>query len=142
MPYAKNYDPNQLKVIFNGAQISGFADDMVSVSRMTDGFSEDVGAQGDVVRVRSRDRRGTIEITLQQASPSNDVLSTFAATDESAGTAYGAVMVSDLNGTSLYRGATAWIKKVADSDWATAHKTRKWTITVAQLELIVGGSSV
>lgn len=141
-PYFKNYDPGRIIVVFNGVQLTGFADDLVEITRNTDAFSDEAGPQGDTVRIRSRDRRGNVNVTLQQASPSNDILSTFASTDESAGTAYGPVMVKDLNGTTLAEGANAWIVKIPDSKFAAAHGTRVWSIRVAELKLLVGGSLV
>ena len=143
MAFFKNYDPGKIIVVFNGVQLQGFADgDFVEVSRECDAFTDDVGSQGDVVRVRSRDRRGTVGITLQAASPSNDIMSAYAATDESAGTAYGPVMVKDLNGTTIIRGNNAWIKKLPDTAYGKDHGSRKWEIRVAELEMLVGGEVV
>ena len=136
----RNLDPGKYILVFNGVQLTGFQNGtFISVERKTDTFSDEAGGQGDVVRVRSRDKRGTVTVTLQGASSSNDVLSTFAATDEAAGTAYGPLLVKDLNGTSIYQGTNAYIAKYPKNDLGDTHTPREWVIAVPNLDMFTGG---
>lgn len=140
MAFFKNYDPGQIVVVFNGVQLQGYGPDtFVKASRDEDAFTEQVGANGDVVRVRNRNRMGKVVVTLQDGSPSNDLLSTFAQTDERTGLGYGALMIKDLNGTTLIQAANAWVKKVADLEYAKAAGVNEWTLAAAELEVFLGG---
>jgi hypothetical protein len=143
MAYFKNYDPARIIVVFNGVQLQGYADGtFVKCARDEDAFTSNVGAAGDVVRVRNRNRMGTVTVTLQDASPSNDLLSGMAQTDESTGLAYGALMVKDLNGTTLIQAAAAWIKKTADVEFAKEQGNQEWVISASELIVFSGGELV
>lgn len=143
----KTYDPQSVQLVFNGIQFRGFADGtFITVERLTDTFSDTVGAQGDVVRTRSRDRRGTVTATLQGASPTNDLLSAIAIDDEDpeAGdyaAGVGDLAVKDLNGTTLAFAQEAWIVKLPNAEFATEHTPRQWVIRCAKLQLLVGGAT-
>lgn len=143
MALFRNYDPGRIIVVFNGVQIQGYGPDtFVKCARDEDMFTETAGANGDVVRVRNRNRMGKVTITLQDASPSNDLLSAFAASDELTGLAYGALMVKDLNGTTLVQAANAWVKKMADIEYGSDAGIQEWTIQAAELEMFAGGEIV
>ena len=143
MALFKNYDPGRITVSFNGIQIQGFGPDtFVKCSRNEDTFSEQVGANGDVVRVRNRNRMGKVVITLQDTSPSNDQLSQLAANDEKNGSGLGALLVKDLNGNTLVQAANAWIKKPADVEYGAKAGINEWTIAAAELEMTIGGENV
>jgi hypothetical protein len=140
----KNYDPGRVVVVVNGVQIQGFGEGtFVKVSRKTPSFSTKVGAGGDVVRTKSRDRRGTIEITLMQSSPSNDYLSGLCVTDELVDQGVGAVgpaLVKELNGTTVMGGTSSWVTQPADAEYAADSGMRTWVIEVATLApAFVGG---
>lgn len=133
------FDPANVVLSFNGTTIVGFAKGTeIKVSYDTDAYTDDAGANGDVVRVKSNDQRAKIEIELMQSSPSNDALSAFAAADQT-GAGKGPVRVKDLNGRSVASGPDAWVQKVADSEYATEHTPRAWIIRVAKLTMTTGG---
>lgn len=143
MAQFKNYDPGRIIVVFKGAQIQGYADGtFVKASRSAETFKSNVGAGGDVVRVRSRNKLGQVVITLQAASSSNDVLQAIADADENTGAAYGSLMIKDLNGTTLVVASTAWVVKPADAEYAADASNREWTIECAELKISNGGSVV
>lgn len=140
----KNYDPKQYIVVFKGIQLRGYADGtFIEVERVTDTFSEAVGAQGDVVRVKSNDRRGSITVTLQMASPANDILSAFAngVDDDNQAPDFdvGAILVKDLNGSTVAAAQEAWIVKPPNITAAVEHTNRAWVFRCADLKMIVGG---
>lgn len=136
----KNYNPGKVILSFNKVQIVGYADGtFVKATRDTPSFSDKAGAGGDVVRTRSLDKRGSIVITIQTASPSNDILSGFILSDELKGNAVGMVQLVDGNGTSLFEGANAWVQQPADGEFAAESGNREWTIRVAELKIFNGG---
>lgn len=136
----KNYDPKLVTLSFRGVVVTGFAADaFVSAERTEDTYSMDVGSQGDVTRVRNRNKTGTITVTLQAASPSNDVLSAILALDEALGTGKGPVMIKDLNGTTLVTSADAWIRRAPTVERGSGAANVEWMIDCEKLEMSVGG---
>lgn len=143
MAQFKNYDPGRIIIIFKGAQIQGYAEgSFVKASRAEETFKTSAGAGGDVVRVRNRNKMGSVVVTLQAASASNDVLQAFLDTDEATGLGYGALMIKDLNGTTLVVAEKAWVQKPADSEYSADAPNREWTIDCAELLIKNGGSVV
>lgn len=137
-----NYDPSKVFVSFMGKQFVGFADGtFVTAERAEDAFSTAVGASGDVTRVRSRNRMGTVTVTLQAASPTNDDLTSLALTDEEDGTSYGPLQIKDLNGDTLINAASAWIKKFPSVEFAVESSNREWVFECAELVMDVAGST-
>ncbi len=140
----KNYDPKRFVLIFKGIKLQGFADaTFIQVARATDTFSDVVGAQGDVVRVKSHDQRGTVTATLQYASPINDLLSALAVVGEEGTTVDGDVgdlLLKDLNGTTVAACQEAWIQKQPDIDVSVESPNRVWVFRCAKLKLVVGGA--
>jgi len=138
----KNYDPSRVVVTFRGILLQGFADGaFVSTERSEDAFSASAGAAGDVTRVRSRNRMGSVTVTLMAASPSNDSLSAVAAQDEAFGTGYGPLMIKDLNGTTLIQASTAWIKKVPSVEFGKDASSYEWVFECADMIKHVGGAT-
>jgi len=139
----KNYDPTRVTVAFGAILIQGFNDGtMIKTSRNEDAYTVKVGGQGDVTRVRSRNKTGQITITLLAESPTNDLLTAQALIDEESGTAYAPIMVKDLNGTTLMVAENAWIMKMPEVEHATDASPREWVIECADLTMTVGGSVV
>lgn len=135
------YDPTQIVVIVGGAPMVGIADGtFVKVTRDEDSFKKYVGADGEVTRARNKNRGGTVEITLSQSSPSNDVLSAFAIAGEMGDGDIVPVMVQDLAGSTLEFAGEAWVKKPADSEYGKDVAGRAWVIDCASLDRMVGGN--
>ena len=142
-PYFHNYDPLAVVVVYNGVQLQGYAvDSFVKVSRDASSFKLKTGAGGDYTRSLNRNRAGKIVVMLDQASPSNDLLSAMQAIDEATGQNSGEVLVKDLNGTTLATSENAWLDKPADAEFAAEAKDREWTIACAPLAVNIGGSLV
>lgn len=136
----KTYDPKQVILTVGGAVINGFADGtFISVERSNDMFAKVVGADGITSRAKSNDKSGTITITLAQTSSGNDILSGFAARDELANEGVVSISCKDLSGRSRYFSATAWVRKVPNSEFGKEVTDREWAMDCADLEVFVGG---
>lgn len=136
-----NYDPGRVVAAFRGIPILGYADGtFIAVERAEDAFTSEVGAGGDVTRVRSRNRTGTATFTLLSSSPTNDLFSGVALEDEMFGTGVGPLLVKDLNGTTLIEAPVAWIKKSPAVEYAKEAGSREWVIECAELFMKVGGA--
>lgn len=133
------YDPGRVLVDFLGQRITGFADGtFVMVERITDVFTSVAGADGEVGRVRSRDKRGKITITLAQFSDSNPILSAALAADELLGTGVGPVFIKDLEGNSIAQASNAWIVKPASMEFGKDMADREWVLECDDLTIFVG----
>lgn len=136
----RTYDPKNVLVSFGEVSLTGFADGtFVTVERASDAFSKVVGAGGDVVRTRNRDRSASVTVTLLASAPENDLLSAIAQGDELAGTGVRAVMVKELNGTTIAAAQSAWIRKVPTAEYGKEHGSREWIFDVESLDAFVGG---
>lgn len=143
MSQFKNYDPGRIIFSWRGIDVIGFMDGtFIKAERNEDSFKADVGAGGDVTRVRSRNRTGKVTLTLQAASPTNDLFAAVAAQDELFGTGYGPLLGKDLNGTTVIQADVAWIMKPSDIEFAVESSGREWVLECAELELSAGGAIV
>lgn len=139
----KNYDPGKIVVTFRGIRLVLFAEGtFVSVEREEDAFSKSVGADGNVTRVRNRNRSGSVTCTLQAESPINDILSAIAKEDELFGTGFGSIQVENLLGTTLVNAPTAWIRKLPTVEFSDEASTREWIFDCDTLDMVVGGSLI
>jgi hypothetical protein len=143
MAQFRQYDPGQIVINVAGIDVVAVADGtFVNAERAEDAFSMKVGAGGDVTRVRSRNRTGSVTLTLQAASPTNDLFSALALDDELFGTGTGPLLVKDLYGNTLISAETAWIRKLPAVEMADEASNREWVIDCAELIMLVGGSVV
>ena len=139
----KNYDPSLVAVSFAGIPIQGYMDGtFVSIEREVETFTKHTGAGGDTTRVRSRNKSGTVTVTLQAASASNALLSAQHTLDELTGLGTGALLVKNINSTETYEASNAWIEKPPTVEAADTASGREWVIACADLTMIVGSAIV
>jgi hypothetical protein len=140
IPRFQHYDPDRVLFSFGTILVSGYASGtFIKASRSEDQFSKDVGAQGDVTRVRNRDKSGEVTVTLQAGAPCNDLLSAAALFDDTTGLGFAPLFLKDLNGTTICEANIAWIKKPADVERSSEASNTEWTFECAQLFMHVGG---
>lgn len=139
----KNYDPAQLIITFgNIALTAGFAPDTFATFEPADKlWTTTVGAAGEVVRSKSRNKTGTLTVRLLQSSVINDLLSAIQAEDELSNTGVRALQVRDLNGTTLLTAADAWIEDRPHSEWAAVAGQREWVFAGAKWVETHGGAN-
>ena len=135
------YDPKEITVTVNGSILSGFSDDVVTVERAEDQVADAVGADGEVIRTMTNDRRGNIQISLLQTSSSNLVLSALANADEQTGGSVFPVLIQDNRGNDIHVAAEAWIQKQPQAIYNKTNSPRVWVIRAADLRMVVGGHS-
>ena len=135
------YDPSQVALSLGGVPISGYADGtMIEIERDEDTFTK-VNGVGIVSRAKSTSRGGMLRITLQQTSPSNDVLSGFVNADELTGTGVIPMLLKDLSGRSVSFAEHAWIKKPAPQTFAKEISNRVWEVDLADVDVFVAGNA-
>lgn len=143
MPVA-TYDPSQVIVSITSAgasvNLSGFADGtFVSVERAVETFSKVVGAGGEVARVKSADRSGTMTITLLQSSNSNMVLNALADADEQSGAGTFSIQIKDLTTGGDIQATDAWIKGKPKVEYGKDLSNREWVFEFASVSINPGG---
>lgn len=142
MAGVRTFDPGQVALTFGALIVTGFADG--SFVRFTPGspaFTKLVGAQGDVTRVRSRNRTGRIEFTLQQTAPLNDVLSSLLILDQQGISQVAPVALKDLLGTTSVIAEQGWIESVPDVEFSDSAVGRTWAFDLGQALVVVGGNA-
>jgi hypothetical protein len=138
-----DYDPKKIVVTLGGTPITGFVDGtFVNFERTNDAFSMTTGADNLTTRTKRNDKSGTLILTLQQTSPSNDLLSTFANLDETASSGVFSLQVKDALGTTVVNSPAAWIRKFAPIERGNEHSPVEWTIDCADSTLVVGSNPV
>jgi hypothetical protein len=132
----RTYSPDRVIVLVGGVLMSGFAEDtFVEIAPVADLSTSQSGADGEVARAISTDKRCTVTVTLQQTSPANDALSTMIEVDALAGGTLFPLTVQDLRGRSLFVASQAWISKRPTMTFGREINERVWEITT-------GGPSV
>ncbi len=135
------YDPKDITVSVNGSILSGFSDDVVTVERAEDQVADTVGADGEVMRTLTNDRRGIVTVSLQQTSSSNLVLSALANTDEQTGGSVFPILIQDNRGNDIHWAAEAWIQKQPQAVYNKSNSPRVWVLRCADLRMVVAGHS-
>lgn len=139
-----NYSPDLISIAWGSIRFAGYADGtFVTAERSEDGYSLKVGATGAQTRVRSLNLSGTVKITLQQSSLTNDLLSAAYAADQAFNTFITLpLIIKDLNGTTLIHATNAWIKKLPSVEFGKDLSNREWTFECAAIDTFVAGGSV
>lgn len=134
------YDPALVVLALGEVIFSGYADgSMIQAERAADSFTPHVGADGEVSRTRSRNRMGSVTVTLKQTSLTNDALSALLAADELLGTGIRPLTLRDMSGTTLLAADRAWLRKPAASEFGKDQADRQWVIDCATLSGHTGG---
>lgn len=134
------FDPAQVEVTVMSQSIVGFSEEKVTVERANPGWELTVGADGDATRVKSNDLSGTITITLQQTSPSNNLLSTLFEIDDSDDTGVVAVTIKDEKGFTYVSAPKAYVEKLPEASFAKTHSDRVWVLRCHELTYFLGGN--
>lgn len=141
---AKIYTSDQVNYSIGGvmAPTGRDPDEFIKVEPMAEAFTEVVGADGEVSRARSNDRRAKVTITLWQTGEANGFLSALHNADLNApnGAGVGAFLLEDLSGFTVVAGDACWIKKFPEVSYGSEIKKRVWEITVANAIWFVGGN--
>lgn len=135
-----HYDPEEYSVIFNGIPIEGFAEDnYLDVEFDAEGYQDQIGADGHVVRYKSSDQRATVTFVLMPSSPSNKLLSVMYNADIKSpnGIGVGPLLIRNTQGATVFMGSQAWIQKMPKLTLGKEIGEREWVIRVARLEAFV-----
>ena len=140
----KVYDAGQVGLsMFDTIIDSGFGEGVfIEVEYMTKQYSSKVGADGEVTRVRSLDRRGKAKVTLMQTSLGNNVLSGMlnAGLLDPNGNDVGTFQVRDRSGTSLAHADKMWVTGFPAFKRGAEAETVEWELEMADLDMAIEGN--
>lgn len=137
----RTYDPKEVHIIIGGFEMTGFADGtFLVIVRDDDAFTKVNGADGETSRAKSNNKGGSATLSLQQTSPSNDILSGIALADELSNSGVVPVIVNDSLGTTVLFSGEGWIKKPAEVTFAKEIGNRDWVLDLASMDVFVGGN--
>jgi len=137
----RSFDPKEVSVIIGEFIIAGFSDDVITVARDNPNFEMVVGADGEATRVKSNDRSGTITITLQQASPSNDDLTSLVILDELSNAGVRPFFMKDNLGTTIFSAATCYIEMIPEAAFSKTQNDRSWVLKTDNLIQFLGSNA-
>ena len=126
-------------VVIDGLTASGFGEEKVKLSRLEDAVSSLSGADGEVVRILSNDRRGLITITLLPNAAFNLTLSAKANLDALTGGGVFTVAVKNNLGLSIYGAPACWIRRIPEVTVSKGIDVLAWEIEAADLAMVHGG---
>ncbi len=143
-----NYGPESVDIVISVGQlvhvITGYADGtFVNVSRITPASELYVGSDLSAFRVKRRNKASPIDLTLHQASASNQVLQALQRADEEddTDTWVFAITIKDNSGQTLFSSSQAFIATIPDTSLSSTAETRNWQIQAVSLSSNVGGNT-
>lgn len=143
MAAVATYAFKDVVVLVNGVPITGFADgnDAITVERDRDAFSKLVGADGDVMAIRSADRSGMATLKLLQSSISNAYLTTLIKVQDAGLLAPVSFSVKDANGLDLILAEAAFVAGPPRAIYGAEHNAREWKIVLASVDIFMAGAA-
>jgi hypothetical protein len=136
------YSPEEVTIIIAGIHTvtALSAGKFVSVRKHLSPFEISRSADGEISRTYRNDQSYTVELTLAQSSPSNNVLSMLQAVDLTTKKGLFPIFIKDGSGTTTFVGTTSWISDVPEISFSTNIEERLWTFHCTQGILNIGGS--
>lgn len=143
------YAPSEVVVIISHELIGnhivgGFGpNEMVTVSRTNPTWTHETSPDGFHTRTHNLDTAASANITLTQASASNDALFALAVFDESRKNDDGlfAVTIADRSGRSVISSNSAYVSVPQEKAYGREIGTRSWNVVMMDSEEYVGGNS-
>ncbi len=139
----RTYSPAQVIVLVSGVPMTGLADgSFVEINPSNDLSTMQVGADGEVARSISSNKTCEVVITLQQTSPSNDVLSGMIEIDSLTGGVLFPISVLDLRGRTVFLASQCWISKRPSITFGQEVGDRAWTLMTGAPSVWFAGGSI
>ncbi len=140
-PAVGTFDPKKVIVTFGEVIMSGMAEGtFVNITRSGDGFEKRKGSDGSVDRINKNAFDCSVEVTLMQTSPINDLLSLIYIQDQASNTGVKPLTVKDLSGTTLFFAPLAWIRVDPADEMGDSLGNRTWAFDTGIATKFTGGN--
>lgn len=136
------YSPKDVIILLGGVySVEYLAEsDFVSISHTQDTSASVAALDGEEARVHRQNNHYTIEISLQQSSPTNNYLSVIYEIDQKTGLGKMPLLIKDDKGTSIFFATTCWVESRPDLTFSNTLNTRKWVLGCSEAGMVVGGN--
>lgn len=141
MSQTRTYIPSEVTMIFGPHIITGFTAGTFIDIGLTNPASTTTPGINSPSRALSSDSTGTCIITLDQTSPSNDILTAAYQADRAGGLGIFPLTLKDNSGRTINFAEHAWVQEVARQIFSNEVSQRQWTLSIGDLDLFVGGNS-
>lgn len=134
----RSYDPDEVNLVVGGVVVTGVASGTwITAERAEDDFTEYIGAKGEVALAESNNRSGEIKVTLDNTSPSVNML--YEWSRKKGKNALFPVSIVDANEEGKIRmgGPQARVRRPANYESGKEITEREFTIFVADLDFAV-----
>ena len=140
------YFPESVTVVISNSKfthvVNGLAEGtFITIARNTPASNLVIGADMSAMRVRRKNRSGSVTLTLMQGSDSNDVFSQIMQNDEDAmnNDWLFSISVKDGSGRSVFSSPQAYIANLPNIAFGTDAENREWVIECIDIKSHVGG---
>jgi hypothetical protein len=135
----KKYNPKKINASWFNIPFLGYMDGtFIEVEYAEDAVTTHVGSQGDVSLILNANMMATLTVTLVQGSPTNERLSKLVPNAAANRLPTGPINMSDLNGSTLVSGASAFIKKLPKIEFGKTITGRQWAIIIPEAQIFAG----
>lgn len=114
--------------------------DMITLSKDSPNFSTSKGGAGGVERIHNADLTYTLQISLSQTSPSNQVLNSLSILDNVSKRAVFPIYSKDSSGNSVFFCSSCWIEEPAEASYSLDIETRIWRIKCSDVVFGLSGN--
>ncbi len=137
----RQFDVQDLSIIVGTHIVSGYSPNaVITLTRDAPLWITTVDANGKSTRRKNNNRNASLTVNLSQASPSNDVFSTYFNLDEQFSTGTFAIIIKDNNGSMLVTSAECYVEESAKGDIDTlGENERVWNIKMLDTGWFIGG---
>jgi hypothetical protein len=137
-------DPSKVSLSILGVAVSGYAQgSFIELAYVDDETSEEVGSDGEIVVVRSKNRMATLKLTLNPTAAANDLFNAAAeAFRNGVAGGIGSMLLKDLTGRALASAESAWVKTRPALTFGkeVSDMHREWVFAMNPVAITVGGN--
>jgi len=134
------YDPSKVIITIDGVNVHGFKDgDFLLAKYDEDRYTKIKGIDGEVGRIKTLSKSGSIEFTLAAASKANDELNNFNPDFGYVGVY--PIAISDLSGRTVLQASKSWLKTAPEVVKGKEVGEYKWVFDCAELDIVYGGAN-
>lgn len=137
-----SYSPEEVDFLLAGViPVKGFMDGtFIDVRKNVTPFGLHTTTDGMNSRVYRNSATYTVQITLSNTSPSNDVLTKLWQLDEITQMGKFPLLMKDNFGSSMFFSATAWVQQPSDLYYANRVSERVWIFQCTECVINIGGN--
>lgn len=130
----------EISAIIGTFGLKGWAEGVyLAFRQINEGVSDSQGVTGESTIIISNQNKFEVDITVEQGSNDNLILSGLYQGTIKSGLTY-PFQFDDASGQTIGGGGTSYFKKLPDFSYGKETQSRTWTLTVLHMELLLGGN--